>query len=73
MATHSIELGHLAAEHLTDRTLEHRLVVAEHTDRTSVDGAVAGDHAVAEERVGVTGRACASAPISRKLPGSSSE
>ena len=27
------QLGDLAAEHLADRALEHRLVVAEHTDR----------------------------------------
>ena len=57
------QAGDLAAEHL-DRTLEHRLVVAEHADRPAVDGAVPGDHAVAEERVGVAGR-LARAPISK--------
>ena len=50
------QLGDLAAEHLADRALEHRLVVAEDTDRPAVDGAVPGDHAVAEQRVGVTRR-----------------
>ena len=50
------QLGDLAAEHLADRALEHRLIVAEHTDRPAVDGAVAGDHAVAEQRVGITRR-----------------
>ena len=35
--------GHLAAEHLADRALEHRLVVGEHPDRPAVDHAVAGD------------------------------
>ncbi len=47
--------GHLATEHLADRTLEHRLVVGEHPDRAAVDGAVPGHHAVTEEGVGVPG------------------
>ncbi len=51
------QLGHLAAEHLADRALEHRLVVAEHRDRPAVDPAMPGDHAVAVERVRVTRRA----------------
>ena len=50
------QAGNLAAEHLADRALEHRLVVAEDTDRPAVDGAVAGDHAVAEQRVGIARR-----------------
>ena len=50
------QLGDLAAEHLADRALEHRLVVAEDADRPAVDGAVAGDHAVAEQRVGIARR-----------------
>ena len=50
------QTGHLAAEHLADRTLEHRLVVAEDTDRSPVDRGVPGDHPVAEECGGVTRR-----------------
>src|SRR6476619_2352462 len=50
------QLGDLAAEHLADRALEHRLVVAEDADRPAVDGAVPGDHSVSEQRVGVTRR-----------------
>jgi len=48
--------GDLAAEHLADRALEHRLIMAEDTDRAAVDGAVPGDHAVAEQRVGIAWR-----------------
>ena len=51
------QLGDFAAEHLTDRAAEDRLIVGEHPDRSAVDGAVPGDHAVAEERVGITGGA----------------
>ena len=51
------QLSDLAAEHLSDRSAEHRLVVGEHPDRPAVDGAAAGDHAVAEERVGIARRA----------------
>ncbi len=47
--------GDLAAEHLSDGALEHRLVVAEHADRAAVDGGVAGDHAVAEQCVRIAG------------------
>ncbi len=50
------QAGHLAAEHLADRALEHRLVVAENADRAAVDRAVAGDHPVAEERLGIAWR-----------------
>ena len=49
--------GNLAAEHLSHRAAEHGVVVAEHTDRTAVDGAVPGDHTVAEQRVRIAGRA----------------
>src|SRR5206468_7459737 len=48
-------LGDLATEHLANRALEHRLVVAEHPDRAAVDGAVPGDDAVAVERARITG------------------
>ena len=50
------QLGDLAAEHLADRALEHRLVVAEDADRPTVDGGVPGDHTVAVERLGVPRR-----------------
>ena len=63
--------GHLAAEHLADRALEHGLVVGEHPDRPAVDEGVPGDHTVAVQRAGIPG-GFASAPISKKLPGSTS-
>ena len=46
--------GHLAAEHLPHGALEDGLVVAEHPDGAAVDGAVPGDHAVAEQRVRIS-------------------
>jgi hypothetical protein len=46
-------VGYLAAEHLSDGAAVHRLVMGEHPHRPAVDGAVAGDHAVAVERVRV--------------------
>jgi hypothetical protein len=46
----------LAAEHLTDRALEHRLVVGEHPDRTAVDGRASGHTPVAEERFRIARR-----------------
>ena len=41
-------LDDLLAVHLAERAAEHRGVLAEHRDRPAVDGAGAGDHAVAE-------------------------
>ena len=45
--------------------------MGEHRDRTAVNGAAAGDHAVAEERVGISRRTGQRAGL-QKLPGSSS-
>ena len=45
------DLDDLLAVHLAERAAEHGDVLAEHADRPAVDGAVAGDHAVAERAV----------------------
>ena len=45
------DLDDLLAEHLAERAAEHGEVLGEDRDRAAVDGAVAGDHAVAVRAV----------------------
>ncbi len=46
-----LHLDDLLAVHLAEAAAEHRRVLAEDADVAAVDGAVAGDHAVAERAV----------------------
>ena len=62
-----LHLDDLLAVHLAEAAAEHRDVLAEDADVAAVDGAVAGDHAVAERAVVLPGRSwcCGAWPARR--------
>ena len=60
-----LDLDDLLAVHLAEAAAEHRGVLAEDAHVAAVDGAVAGDHAVAERAVGLQPEVGAAVPGQR--------